>query len=163
MLASKSVDEALLALTWTCGLSEGSVQNERSAGVDHAVTHAGRIVTVARVPRRADASRASIGLFGDACDAADQSARVTSRASTSPHGRIYMYNDDPTVRANKGHVHSHSTLRAPKAHLVLENSDPYAPPSRSRPPRAAQLARGRAAVCSAGKAAWPWTHPTSAS
>ena len=36
------------------------MQNERSAGVDRAVTHSGRTVTVARVPRRTDASRASI-------------------------------------------------------------------------------------------------------
>ena len=42
------------------------MQNERSTGVDRAVTHAGRIVTVARVSCRTDASRASIELVGDA-------------------------------------------------------------------------------------------------
>ena len=42
-------------------MSEDSVQNERSAGVDRDVTHAGRTVTVALVPRRIDVSRASIG------------------------------------------------------------------------------------------------------
>lgn len=47
-------------------MSEDSVQNERSAGVDRDVTHAGRTVTVALVPRRIDVSRASTGLVGDA-------------------------------------------------------------------------------------------------
>ena len=74
--------------------NERSAGVDRSTGVDRAVAHAGRIVMVARVPRRTDASRASIGLVGELDrPTPDQSDRA--QASTNVKGQKFRISSSP--------------------------------------------------------------------